>query len=233
MTGRDRTKIGNGLLAKLSDVDFDRLASHLSHVVLAKGECLIHPNRLIEQSWFLTEGIASIVIATTEGHQTEVGIVGREGMVDMATVHGVDRSAYECFIQVAGAGYCLPAAVLREEIDACAGLRGILMGYAYEFLVQVSGTALANASFTIEQRLARWLLMCHDRIDGNAVPLTHEFLSLMLNVRRAGVTIAVQTLERLKLVDTRRGVISIIDRAGLERLTLDSYAAPEPLAPAA
>ncbi|MDB5685683.1 MAG: transcriptional regulator, Crp/Fnr family [Rhizorhabdus sp.] len=233
MTGADRPSTGNALLAMLSEGDFGRLSPHLTHVVLNKGERLIHPYQAIEYSWFPTEGIASVVIATTQGHETEVGIIGRDGMIDIATVHALDRSEHQCFIQIAGAGYRMPAAVLRAEMDASPGLRGALMAYAYEFLVQVSGTALANASFTIEQRLARWLLMCHDRIDGDAIPLTHEFLSLMLNVRRAGVTIAVQTLERLKLVETRRGLISIVDRAGLEELTRDSYAAPEPLAPAA
>lgn len=154
-------------------------------------------------------------------------------MVDMATVLGVDRSAFQCFMQIAGAGYRMPAEILRSLIDADAGLRRVVMAYAYDFLTQVSSTALANAAFTIEQRLARWLLICHDRVDGDAVPLTHEFLSLMLNVRRAGVTVALQMLERAALVETRRGVISITNRVGLERLTQDCYPAWVPFAPAA
>jgi CRP-like cAMP-binding protein len=233
MSGLDQKSIGNALLQRLSGDDFAKLAPHLTRVTLDKGQCLISSGQPIEHSWFLTEGIASVVIAAGQGHQTEVGVVGREGMIDIATVLGVDRSAFRCFIQIAGAGYRMPAEILSSLIDASAALRRLLMPYAYEFLTQVSNTALANAAFTIEQRLARWLLICHDRIDGDAVPLTHEFLSLMLNVRRAGVTVALQMLERAALVETSRGVIRITDRPGLERLTRNCYPAQAPLAPAA
>lgn len=232
MSGPEQKSTGNSLLQMLSSEDFAQLAPHLTHVVLDKGQCLVFSGRPIEHSWFPTDGIASVVIASPQGHQTEVGIVGREGAVDMATILGVDRSACQCFMQVAGGAYRMPADILKASIDARGGMRRILMTYAYDFLTQVSGTALANAAFTIEQRLARWLLMCHDRIDGNLVPLTHEFLSLMLDVRRAGVTVAVQALERMALVETSRGVIRILDRAGMERLTQDSYKARVSLLPA-
>jgi CRP-like cAMP-binding protein len=233
MSRLDQNPIGNALLRNLGGEDFAKLAPHLTRVTLDKGQCLISAEQPIRHSWFLTEGIASVVITTAQGHQTEVGVVGREGMVDMATIFGVDRSAFQCFIQIAGAGYRMPAEVLSPLINTVAGLRRVLLPYAYNFLTQVSNTALANAAFTIEQRLARWLLICHDRIDGDAVPLTHEFLSLMLNVRRAGVTVALQMLERAALVETSRGVIRIMDRLGLERLTQDCSPSREPLAPAA
>lgn len=175
----------------------------------------------------MEEGIASVVLETPQGHQTEVGIVGREGMVDIATVHGQDRAVHRCFIQIAGSGYRLPSAVLKAAIEEHSDLRHVLLAYAHNFMTQISSTALANASFSIEQRLARWLLLCHDRGDDQVVAMTHEFLSLMLNVRRAGVTTSVQALERAGLVVGRRGAIEIIDRARLEDFAGDAYIVSE------
>lgn len=216
-------KVQNTLLRDISEADFEVLAPHLSMVTLGKGEALVEPDQPIHHSWFLEEGIASVVLETPQGHQTEVGIVGREGMVDLATVHGQDRASHRCFIQIAGSGYRLPSTILKAAIEERAGLRHMLLGYAYSFLTQISSTALANASFSIEQRLARWLLLCHDRGHGDVVAMTHEFLSLMLNVRRAGVTTAVQALERAGLVSGRRGVIEIIDRTRLQDFAGDAY----------
>lgn len=221
------SSITNHLLRSLSDADFSTLAAQLVYVPLTKGERLIEPDQAIQKVWFMESGVASVVLSSGQGHETEVGIVGREGMVDIATVHGLGSSPFRCFVQVPGAAYRLPVSVLQAAIESSADMRRIMTHFAYRFMVQVSGTAAANASFTLEQRLARWLLMCHDRVDGDHVSLTHEFLSLMLNVRRAGVTSAMQTLERAKLLDGGRGVIVINDRAGLESVAGDSYGRPE------
>ncbi len=188
---------------------------------------LVEPGRPLQYSWFIEQGVASVVLATVEGLQSEVGIVGREGMVDTATLHGVDSSFHRCFIQVEGSGYRLPASVVQSAMEESRTIRQVMMSYAHSFVAQVSTTALVNASCSIEQRLARWLLMYHDRIDGDDLSITHEFLSLMLNVRRAGVTLAVQTLERAELVVARRGAITIADRAGLERFAASAYTATE------
>jgi CRP-like cAMP-binding protein len=207
----------------MSEADFQFLAPHLSLVTLAKAEPLIEPDQPILHCWFMEDGIASVVIETPQGHQAEVGIVGHEGMIDLATVHGQDRAFHRCFIQIPGSGYRLPVAVLKAAIEDRPGVRHRLLNYAYSFITQISSTALANASFSIEERLARWLLLCHDRGQSEVVSMTHEFLSLMLNVRRAGVTTAVQTLERAGLVSGRRGAIEIIDRARLEDFAGDAY----------
>ena len=211
----------------MNSADVELLRPHLSSVALAKGEYLLEAGQKVSQSWFIESGIVSIVVATPQGQQTEVGIVGREGMIDLATLHGSDRAVHRCFVQLEGEAYRLPAAILQSAVETSASFRQLMMGYAYSFLAQVSGTASANASYTLEQRLARWLLMCHDRIDGDEVRMTHEFLSLMINVRRAGVTVAIQALEQLGLVIGLRGRITIIDRTGLERFAGDSYGAPE------
>jgi CRP-like cAMP-binding protein len=211
----------------MDPADFITLWPHLSHVALARGEPLVEPEQTIQYAWFLEDGIASVVVTTALGHQSEVGIVGRDGVVDMATVLGADRASHRCFIQLPGQAYRLSSTVLQAALDGSATLRALLMGYAHSFMTQVAGTALANASYTVEQRLARWLLMCHDRVDGDEIAMTHEFLSLMLNVRRAGVTVAVRALETAGFLDGRRGIITIVDRTALEKFATDSYGGPE------
>ena len=207
--------------------DFVSLWPHLTYVPLARGEPLIEQDQTIHHAWFIDQGIASVVAASAHGHQTEIGIVGWDGLVDLATVHGSDRTSHRCFIQLPGSAYRLSSAVLQAELDRSSTLRGLLMSYAHSFMTQIAGTALANASYTVEQRLARWLLMCHDRIEGDEVAMTHEFLSLMLNVRRAGVTVAIKALENARFVNGRRGVITIADRPALEKFATDSYGGPE------
>lgn len=188
---------------------------------------LVAPHEPIDFVWFVESGIVSMVAESPDGRQVEVGIVGREGMVDPAMVNGADRSPLNCFVQVAGEARRMPAAVLRAAIEDSASLRLLLARYVQTLLVQISHTALANAANTIEQRLARWLVMSGDRIDGAAVPMTHEFLAVMLGVRRAGVTVAVRSLAALGLIEAARGQIAIRDRAGLVAYSRAIYGPPE------
>lgn len=227
MSQTPQSSVRNRLLATMSAGDYALLQPDLVPVELSRAEPLVEPDQPIRHSWFIDDGIASVVATTPNGHQTEVGIIGRDGVVDVATLLGADRSAHRCFIQLAGSGYRMPADALQSAFESSASLRRLLLGYAHSFMAQVAGTALANASYGIDARLARWLLMCHDRIDGDDLATTHEFLALMLNVRRAGVTVAVQALEDAGLVTARRGAITIVNRAGLERCASDSYGAPE------
>jgi CRP-like cAMP-binding protein len=112
-------------------------------------------------------------------------------------------------------------------MNASRTLRGFLLKFVQVFMVQTAHTAIANARANIDKRLGRWLLMAHDRTRDDTLPLTHEFLALMLGVRRAGVTEAVQSLKRQKLIETRRNLIVVRDRKGLERMAGDSYGVPE------
>lgn len=215
----------------MSESDFALLRPHLTLVELPKSQPLIEPDQEIVHSWFMESGIASVVANSRDGHQTEIGIVGREGMVDLGTLLDVDRTQMRSFIQSPGQGYRMPAAALREATDSSPELRRRLLRYAHRFFTQVAHTALANASHALEERLARWLLMCHDRADGDEVAMTHEFLSLMLNVRRAGVTLAVQALENARMVSARRGAITIVDRPALEEFAADCYGPAEQIIP--
>jgi CRP-like cAMP-binding protein len=217
----------NRLLSVLSDGDFALLQPHLRHVALPLLYDLERPNRKIEMVYFMEAGIASIVAVQSDGIRVEVGLVGREGMSGVAVVLGGAQSPHSTYIQVAGEGQRITANELRNAQNASPSLRDLLLKFAQVFMVQTAHTAVANARAHIDQRLARWILMAHDRTDDKTIPLTHEFLSLMLGVRRAGVTAALQTLKRQKLIDTGRNQIVVRNRKGLERKAGSSYGAPE------
>jgi CRP-like cAMP-binding protein len=148
-------------------------------------------------------------------------------MSETATVLGTDHSPHEAYVQSAGvSGLRLPTQILNDAFEQSPTLRRHLLRYVQAMMIQLSSSITA-AGQTIEQRLARWLLMCSDRIDGNEVPLTHEFISMMLGVRRPGVTVAVEQLVTNRLIANRRGIIVVEDRAGLQRLAGGSYGLAE------
>lgn len=218
--------IRNKLLSRLSVSDFALLKAHLTLVEIGRGEMLVFPGQPIENSWFLEDGIASLVTASRGGHESEAAIIGNEGMVDVATVLGAYQSPLRCNMQIPGSAYRLPAQVLIAACQASDTMRCALNLFAFSVVTQVAQTALSNASYSIEERLARWLLMSSDRLPGQDIAMTHEFLSLMLNVRRAGVTLAIQSLQGAGFVASRRGLIRIVDRAGLEDFASDAYGGP-------
>jgi len=217
----------NRLLLALSVQDVSLLQPQFERVPLPLRTCLAEPNTPIQHVYFLDEGIASVVASTPQGRRIEVGIIGREGLTGLPILVGTDRSPHECFIQTPGAGWRIRADDLRRALAASAALHQHLLRFVQAFMIQMGQTALANACHVIEQRLARWLLMCHDRVDGDELATTHEFLSLMLGVRRAGVTVALQALEERGLISTKRGQIVVLDRAGLEAVAGGSYGAAE------
>ncbi|MGB7099836.1 MAG: Crp/Fnr family transcriptional regulator [Xanthobacteraceae bacterium] len=217
----------NRLLSVLSDDDFALLQPHLQREALPLLQDLERPNRRIERVYFIEAGIASIVAVQADGTRVEVGLIGREGMSGIAVVLGGDQSPHSTYIQVAGEGQRIAANELRTAMNASHALHSLLLKFAQVFMVQTAHTAVANARAHIDQRLARWILMAHDRTGDEAIPLTHEFLSLMLGVRRAGVTEALQSLKRQKLIHTGRNQIVVRNRKGIERKAGSSYGAPE------
>lgn len=222
-----RPEVRNQLLASMAAEDLAVLIPFLTEVVLAKGHVLVEAGEGIQHCWFIETGIVSVVATARDGNQTEIGMIGPEGLVDVSVVHELERTPLRSSMVSAGCAYRVPTSVLREALQRSDDLRALLLRYAHGFLVQIAGTTLANASFTVEVRLARWLLMCHDRIDGDELQVTHELLSLMLNVRRAGVTIALQALQTAHLVSARCGVVTILDRRGLEACAGDGYGPAE------
>ena len=156
-----------------------------------------------------------------------MGLIGFEGMIDIAACLGASAPRLKAFVQLQGHGHRVPVAIIRQMIGGNPLARQIMLRYAYAFLVQVSHTAFVNAQITAEARLARWLLMYLDRIETDTVEVTHEFLSLMLGIRRAGVTIALGVMRAAGLINVRRGAITVLDRPALEVLAGDAYGAAE------
>ena len=217
----------NKLLSSLSTSDFDLLAPHLESVTLGLRKMLEKPNKRIEAVYFPETGFASVVAVQRGGKEVEVGLIGREGMTGLPIVLGNHRSPHATYIQASGKGHSIPSSELRQAIQASASLRDALLKFVQAFGVQTTHTAICNARSKMDVRLARWLLMAQDRIQADQLPLTHEFLSLMLGVRRAGVTVALNTLRERKLISYRRGEITINDRKGMTRVAGDAYGTPE------
>jgi CRP-like cAMP-binding protein len=215
----------NHILKQLSAADFRLLELHLRHEPLPVRKQLQARNARTSQVYFLESGIASVVANGEDA--IEVGIIGREGMTGISLALGSDdRAPHETFMQIAGSGFALGAAELREAIRQSITLHHVLLRYVHTFLIQATQTALANGRSKMEERLSRWLLLAHDRIDGDELALTHEFLGMMLGVQRSGVTIAVQELERRGLIGTKRGLIIILNRAGLKKNSNGTYIDP-------
>jgi CRP-like cAMP-binding protein len=177
--------------------------------------------------YFPESGFASVVALQGGSKEVEVGLIGPEGMTGLPIVLGNHRSPHSTYMQASGAGRCIASEELRRAIRASRSLHDLLLKYAQAFGVQTTHTAVCNAQSKLDLRLARWLLMAHDRIGLDVLPLTHEFLALMIGVRRAGVTDALAALKAKGLITYLRGNITVKDRKGLERHAGSSYGVPE------
>ena len=218
----------NLLLRALDRADYALLEPHLEPVTLPLKAPLFDPNEPIERVHFLEDGVASIVSVQEGGRAVEIGIHGREGFSGVPVVLGAERSPHASMIQVGDA----PAQVIASErlLEACADsprLKQLLLRYAHTLSVQTALTAAANATYELPERCARWLLMCNDRLESDRIELTHEFLSMMLAVRRSGVTVTLHDLQETGAIRASRGVITISDRARLEEIAGDCYGQAE------
>jgi len=221
------TTESNRLLAALSASDQMRLEPHLTAVKLNLKQPLERPNKAIQDVYFIDSGIASVVAVQSDDTEVEIGLVGREGMTGSAVLLGGDRSPHSTYIQAVGSVRRIAADALREAVQESPTLARLLLNYVQSFMVQTAHTAVANARGRLPERLARWLLMAQDRIGGNTLPLTHEFLALMLGVRRAGVTETLHVLTRRRLIKPSRGQIEVLNRKGLESVAGGYYGLPE------
>lgn len=222
-----RRDYGNFLLRAMPADDLALLEPHLDEIKLEVPLRLEQADTAIDHVYFLESGLASIVGRLPNGRDIEVGIAGREGMTGAAVILGSGQSPNVTFMQISGWGFSIPSAKLTDAMAASAGLKALLLLYVQSLLVQTTSTVLANGHVQTDARLARWLLMVHDRMAGATVPLTHEFLAIMLGVTRPGVTVALHALEGQKLIRAVRGQITIVNRSGLARLAQGSYGAAE------
>ena len=217
----------SNLLAIMSADDRALIQPFLDPVDLKLRQSLARPRHTIDHVYFIESGFASVVANGSNKPSIEVGIIGREGMTGLGVVLGNDRAQHATFIQAPGKGLRISATRLRDADERSVALHRAMLRYAQAFLAQTTTTALANGRSKAEERLARWLLMADDRIDSDELPLTHEFLGLMLGSPRPGVTLAVQALENEGLIAARRGRITVVNRKALEKRSNGTYVPPE------
>nr|WP_246412965.1 Crp/Fnr family transcriptional regulator [Methylobacterium brachythecii] len=191
------------------------------------GTVITEPDQSITHAYFIEEGLCSVVSRQIGGGRVEIGLFGRDGVSGTALLLGADRIPHEIFMQVAGRGHRVSAAVFQRAAERSRDFRDLLLRYTQTFLIQTAQTALANAAAPAEERLARWLLMYHDRQDGDDLSVTHDFLSMMLGVRRPTVTVAIHVLEGAGLIRARRGRVTVLERRRLEEAAGESYGTAE------
>lgn len=216
----------NRLLNLLQPTELARFAPLLQRVDLPLRAVLQEPGSDIRYIHFPENGLGSVVAVSGDA-EIEVAHVGAEGMTGLQVLDGVNVSSHRLFIQIPGVALRIPRESFLDVLDECPSARALFLQYKQCFAVQVEQTALANGKFNIEQRLARWLLMCEDRLGSNEIAITHEFLALMLGVRRAGVTTALHRLEGDHLIKSVRGLVVVRNRAGLKAVAGASYGFPE------
>lgn len=215
----------NLILAALPDESVARLAPHLKRLKLPRGMTLTSPNRTVRYAYFLESGLASIVTTMTDDTSVEVAVVGIEGMAGIPVLLDSGSMPNRTFMQIAGTGYRLDAAVLVEEFERSEALRQKINHYLHAHLVQASQTAACNRLHEISHRLARWLLLSHDRIGADQLDITHQSLAEMLGTPRPTVTIAARLLQKKGAIAYSRGRVKIVSRARLEKAACECYAA--------
>jgi CRP-like cAMP-binding protein len=213
----------NHILASLPQEEYERLAPHMEPVELSHGQIIQQAGGRITHVYFPEGSMTSLVSRTPEGQSVEVGVVGFEGMVGVSAVLGVETSPHEMIVQVPDGARRLAVPALLDEFKRAGSLHDKLLRYTQGLLLQTSQVAACNQLHSVSERLARWLLMSYDRCECEELPLTQEFLALMLGVRRAGVTEAALVLQAEGLISYRRGHIRIANREGLERHSCDCY----------
>jgi CRP-like cAMP-binding protein len=213
----------NRLLSLLPPGDRERLRPQLQYVPLEYRQSLYRAHERIGFVYFITTGVGSLVNTMANGQAAEVGTIGNEGMVGLPLVLGDDMAPTSVYVQVPGSGLRMKATPFKQELARSASMWTVMLRYAHAVFNQVAQSAACNRFHSIQQRASRWLLMTHDRMHSDEFLLTQEFLAMMLGVQRTGVTAAAGALQRAGLIRYRRGIVTIIDRPGLERLACECY----------
>lgn len=223
MPGANRDSVANRLLAALPSMDYQRLLARLEPVTLTFGEVLYRPGEPIQQVYFPTNSLVSL-LTLVEGHMAlEIGLVGREGMLGIPVALGINDSPVRALVQGTGTALRMTSAHFLSTFRQSAPLQSEIHRYIHERMVQITQTAACNRFHQVEARLARWLLMTRDRVQSDQFRLTQDLLGCMLGVLRVAVTKAAGALQQQKLISYRRGEISILDGQGLEAAACRCY----------
>jgi CRP-like cAMP-binding protein len=223
----EQKQLNNWLLRALPESVFNELKPSLTSVELPLKHVLVETDLPTCNMCFIESGLASVVATSADNENIEVGHIGREGVSGTHLLLKADTTPTRTFMQVAGKGLMVPASELMAILDVHSEARDIFMRYIHCSELQLASSALANTRYSINERLARWLLMSHDRLEGDDLALTHDFLALMLGVRRSGVTTEIHILEGIHAIRATRGHVLVLDRAKLEEIAGGSYGIPE------
>ncbi len=221
MTPPKKATYRNRVLASLPETELSRLQPYLFALTLKQEDTLLDGEA--RYAYFLEDGIASVVVTLESGATVEVGIIGVDGVVGLPGLLGAEGSPGRTFIQIAGYGFRIEAAILKQEFERPGKLRRHLQRYIQAYMVQSAQTAVCNRLHNIEERLARWLLSCSDRMGSDQLRLTQDFLGQMLGAPRTTVTLAAGLLHRAGLIVYSRGVVVVRDRAELENAACECY----------
>ena len=214
----------NDLLAAMLNAEFDRLAPHLELVPMLLGDVLHESGGRLQHVYFPTTSIISLHYVLRDGGSSEIAGVGHEGMLGIALFMGGETTPSRAVVQTGGHGYRLKAKILLEEFNRAGTVLRLLLRYTQALITQMSQTSVCNRHHSVEQQLCRWLLLTLDRLPSNELTMTQELIANMLGVRREGVTEAAGRLQSQGLIRYRRGHITVVDRAGLERHVCECYA---------
>jgi CRP-like cAMP-binding protein len=220
-TGETR---GNRLLTAMEADSRARIEPHLEPVVLELGEVVCDAGGLLKHAYFPRGAVLSLLTVLENGSAVETANIGREGAFGLFAAMYSRVSFNRCLVQFEGGIVRCPIELLQSEFNHSDHVRDLFVSYSETLLSQVQQTVACNAMHTTEERICRWLLMMHDRAEGEALPYTHEFLSHMLGANRKSVTLAAQSLQTAGLISYRRGKIQVVDRAGLEKASCECYA---------
>ena len=212
----------NYILSALPQKEYQRFSAYLEPVQLSLNNVLLKPDRQSELLYFPTKGIVSLVSVLNTSSTTEIGLIGREGMVGILPFLGKGTSHSESIVQSPGWAMKVEVEALQAECDRGEVLQKLLLRYALKLFNQVSQCSACNNHHTVQQRIARWLLMLDDRSEGTLL-MTHQLLAKMLGVRRTGVTEIAKQFQRQEIIDYHRGKIKILDRQALETIACECY----------
>jgi CRP-like cAMP-binding protein len=219
----EETPLQNHLLAALPSDDFERLSPHLEWVDVQLGEVLYEAGAELTHLYFPTTAIISLLYVMQNGGTAEIGIAGNNGLIGVALFMGGDTTSHRAVVQSAGKAVRIKSDALRTEFKRAGVFQEILLRYTQALMTQISQTAVCNRLHSVVQQLCRWLLINHDQLPGDQLVMTHELVANMLGVRREGVTIAAGFLQEEGYIKYFRGVVNILDRHGLEKMSCECY----------
>jgi CRP-like cAMP-binding protein len=216
--------IRNKILLAMTDLEFKLIRPHLKYVALPAHRSLHEPNQIYRFAYFPNEGVVSLVVAMANGKTVEAGIVGNEGVAGLPAVVGLGRSPLREVMQIGGHGFRVKVRDLIRTLEAAPDLHRLLRQYTMMLGLHVAQTAACNRLHDIDRRLARWLLMAHDRVDSGTLRITHGFLATMLGTDRSSVSLAAGRFQKMNIIKYTRGAVNILNRDALERQACECYA---------